>query len=305
MANKAKHAFGSSQNVKAALEAGTINERDILFLDESTDHPKVGWVSKDGEVVIVEGEEYVITIEGESLPESGENGKIYLFKDEGYFWNGSGFSSLSKSADLSELEAEISAKINADEAEEKYEKVKYEIADVPAGTLIDYSDKEIRVMCPANAVWTKQAVGAGGDANSYYMTFKTYAPDDNAVGYIEHLNGESDKEVLTDLREDSYGRRYQPTWLAIAKYDEAADAWTYYGENSSAEKYIGWNYQIDWYDANGVIIASDSIRINLSNENCHSAVEPYYMSNVIKAAQEYVDSQIEEAVNGAIEVVEF
>ena len=303
--NKARHAFGSSQNVKAALEAGTINERDILFLDESTDHPKVGWVSKDGEVVIVEGEEYVITIEGESLPESGENGKIYLFKDEGYFWNGSGFSSLSKSADLSELEAEISVKMNADEAEEKYEKVKYEIADVPMGTLIDYSDKEIRVMCPANAVWTKQSVGAGGDANSYYMTFKTYAPDDNAVGYIEHLNGESDEEILVDLKTDEYGRRYQPTWLAIAKYDESTDTWTYYGKDSSTEKYIGWNYQIDWYDADGVVIASDSIRINLSNEDCHSAVEPYYMSNVLKAAQEYVDVQIEEAVNGAIEVVEF
>ena len=303
--NKARHAFGSSQNVKAALEAGTINERDILFLDESTDHPKVGWVSKDGEVVIVEGEEYVITIEGESLPESGENGKIYLFKDEGYFWNSSGFSSLSKSADLSELEAEISVKMNADEAEEKYEKVKYEIADVPMGTLIDYSDKEIRVMCPANAVWTKQSVGAGGDANSYYMTFKTYAPDDNAVGYIEHLNGESDEEILVDLKTDEYGRRYQPTWLAIAKHDESTDTWTYYGKDSSTEKYIGWNYQIDWYDADGVVIASDSVRINLSNEDCHSAVEPYYMSNVLKAAQEYVDVQIEEAVNGAIEVVEF
>lgn len=55
MANKAKHAFGSSANIKAALDAGTINERDILFLDETTDNPKVGWISKTGEIVIVEG----------------------------------------------------------------------------------------------------------------------------------------------------------------------------------------------------------------------------------------------------------
>ena len=30
-----------------------------------------------------------------------------------------------------------------------YHPVKYEITSVPEGTLIDYRDKEIRIMCPA------------------------------------------------------------------------------------------------------------------------------------------------------------
>ena len=166
-----------------------------------------------------------------------------------------------------------------DKAMAIFEQVKYEVTDTPVGTLVDYRDKEIRIMVPSDAQFKLQSVGAGGDANNYYMTFKTYAPN-NAVGYIEHLGDQVDAEILTDLKTDKYGRKYQPTWLAIARYDEATDTWTYYGKNSSVDKYIGWDYQIDWYDANGVVIASDKIRINLSNEACHNNVKPFYMAEI-------------------------
>ena len=158
------------------------------------------------------------------------------------------------------------------------EQIKYEVDDVPLGTLVNYGEDEIRIMCPSNAVFTKQSVGTGGDPNSYYMTFKVYAPCENAVGYIESLNGESDPEILTSFSTDEFGRRYQPTWLALARYDEASGVWNYYGNSSSQDKYIGWNYKIDWYNADGVMIASDNVRINLSNEDCHHAVTPYYIS---------------------------
>lgn len=169
--------------------------------------------------------------------------------------------------------------------EEYVPEVKYEITGVPAGTLIDYREDEIRVMCPADAVFSKQAVGEGGDADTYYMTFKTYAPSDDAVGYIEHLGEQVDSEILTSFSTDEYGRRYQPTWLGLAKYDQASDSWTYYGASSSKKRYIGWNYQIDWYNADGVMISSDSIRVNLSNEECHSVIEPYYMASVVKGVE--------------------
>ena len=163
--------------------------------------------------------------------------------------------------------------------------VKYEIADTPVGTIVEYGEDEIRIMCPADAEFIKQNVGTGGDSNTYYMTFKTYAPNDNAVGYIEHLGDKADAEILTNFSTDKYGRRYQPTWLGIAKYDEATGTWTYYGANSSVGKYTGWDYQIDWYDANGIMIASDAIRINLSNEDCHHASVPYYMNNYATVEQ--------------------
>ena len=165
------------------------------------------------------------------------------------------------------------------------EQVKYEISAVPTGTLVNYGEKEIRVMCPANAEFVKQQVGAGGDANTYYMTFKTYAPSDAVTGYIEHLGDQVDAEILTNFSVDKYGRRYQASWLGLAKYDETTGVWNYYGKNSSASKYIGWDYQIDWYNADGVMIASDCIRINLSNEDCHVANMPYYMNNYATVEQ--------------------
>lgn len=314
MADRAKYAFGSSQNIQTALDSGVIDAFDILFLDGDT-KPKVGWIDKQGNPVIVDNE-CVVTVEGESLPESGEVGKVYIFGDEGYFWNGTEFINMCKPTDLTELEEELATKASAKEVDAKFgeiettlddvanaahthEKIKYEFSSVPVGTLVDYRENEIRVMCPVGSVFTKQSVGADGNPNNYYATFKTYAPNDDVVGYIEHLGDQVDSEILTDLKTDEYGRRYQPTWLAIASYDESTDTWTYYGKNSSANKYIGWDYQIDWYNADGVMIASDSVRINLSNENCHSSIEPYYVG----AMMSEIDKKIAEV--SAIEVVEF
>ena len=161
---------------------------------------------------------------------------------------------------------------------------KYEITDAPEGALVNYYEKEIRIMCPDDAVYNLQNVGAGGDKNSYYVTLKTYAPN-GAVGYIEHLGGQVDGEILRDIKVDNYGRRYQPTWLAVAKCDTETGEWSYYGDKSTASKYIGWDYQIDWYNADGVIINSDNIRINLSNEDCHFTSEPYYMAGYAEISE--------------------
>jgi hypothetical protein len=162
---------------------------------------------------------------------------------------------------------------------------KYDISDTPVGTLVDYRDHEIRVMCPANAKYAKQSVGASGDSNMYYMTFKVYAPDD-AVSFKE-----GDRGVVTDQMFtfngpssgiDKLGRKYSVCWLALAMYDAKTDSWTYFGERSSTERYIGWDYIVEWYDANGIAIASDCVRINLSNESCHFSTEPYYVGYLKK-----------------------
>jgi hypothetical protein len=170
---------------------------------------------------------------------------------------------------------------------------KYDVSGTPIGTLVDYRDHEIRIMCPADAEFKKQSVGAGGDANAYYMTFKTYAPSDSVVGYIEHIGDKVDAEILTNFSVDEYGRRYQSTWLGIAKYDDTTGTWTYYGANSTTSKFIGWDYQIDWYDANNKMIASDCVRINLSNEACHNVNRSYYgPKNDIVTEVEYIKETV-------------
>jgi hypothetical protein len=188
-------------------------------------------------------------------------------------------------------------KAKLDAISEVYVAKKFEITDAPAGTLVNYGEKEIRIMCPDGAEYNLQNVGTGGNPNTYYVTFRTYAPSADAVGYMEHLGGKSDVEILKDIKTDKYGRRYQPTWLGVATFDEATGTWNYYGKNSSADKFIGWDYQIDWFDANDVMIASDSIRINLSNEDCHHTIVPSYMAD-------YAESSEIEALKATIEDLE-
>ena len=266
-------------NFEAAKEAGKIDAFDLLLLDGNTDSPKVGWLDANGNPIVIDHK-----------------------------------------ADMAEMEVQIdeklATKVSAEEVDSKiesalseiecapitYEKVKYEIADTPVGTLVDYRDEEIRIMCPVDAEYYLQAVGTGGDANTYYVTLKTYCYDDNVVGYKETLNGQTDPEILTDLKVDNQ-RKYQPTWLGIAKYDETTDSWSYYGASSTTSKYIGWDYRIDWFDKDNVMIASDSIRINLSNENCHYTVEPYYIGKTKVEVEEMITKAVEDAAG--IEVIEF
>lgn len=301
MATKAKHAFGMLENVDAAISSGKINEYDIIFAKDANGKPYVGWVDKDGKKVICDDSAELAELEKQLEAE------------------------LATKADAEEVKAEIATKVGVEEVDAKIKTVKdytdgkvesaveaamsehlvkrYKVEDVPAGTLVDYFDKEIRIMCPADAEFVKQSVGVGGNPNNYYMTFKTYTPSDDVVGYIEHLGDQADAEILTDLKTDEYGRKYQPTWLSLAGYDDAT-GWTYRGKSSSVEKYIGWDYQIDWYNADGVMVKSDAVRINLSNEDCHNAIEPYYIGSVRKEIDTKIEEKIAE-VEGAIEIVEF
>lgn len=112
---RAKHAFGTLEKVDSALAAGTIDAYDILFVKDANGKPYVGWIDKEGNKVIVEEEDEIIVVNGESLPESGELGKVYIFGEDGYFWNGEKFVNLCKPTDVSALEVEIATKVTAEE----------------------------------------------------------------------------------------------------------------------------------------------------------------------------------------------
>lgn len=328
MVDKAKHAFGSSEDILSALADGKIDAYDILFLDGDTDNPKVGWIDRNGNPVIVSCDsDKVVAVD--ALPETGEKGVIYIVSNEVHIWTGTEFEKVSESTDLSAfeervaqleekyssveelvatLESKIETKIDAEEADAKYLSRKYEITHNPVGTLVDYRDKEIRVMCPANTQWVKQNVGSTGNANMYYMGFRAYAPE-GAVSFKEDDQATIEDDTMYYFEDndfagvDELGRKYSIVWLALASYDESSDTWTYLGEKSSTEKYIGWYYSVEWYDADGVIIASDRVRINLTNEECHLDIEPFYMADVTAEVKKYVDEQIEEI--SEIPVVEF
>lgn len=115
MADRAKHAFGALENVDTALSNGVIDSFDILFVKDANGKPYVGWIDKEGNKVIVQEEEEIVVVGGDSLPESGEEGKIYVFGENAYVYNGAEFVNLCKPTDVSALEVEIATKVTAEE----------------------------------------------------------------------------------------------------------------------------------------------------------------------------------------------
>ena len=290
MANKTKFGFGSSADLEPAIKAGKLNARDIVLLDENTDNPKIGWIKKNGEAVIVETDLSGIEAEIATKADAAEvDNKINEASQN----------------TVATIKAYTDGKIEA--AVNEHLLKKYEITHTPEGTLVDMREKEIRVMCPVGTQFVKQNVGPTGSANYYYMAFKAYAPE-GAVSFKE-----GDRGVIVDKMYtfdddfagvDQYGRSYSICWLALASYDENSNTWTYFGSKSTNGKYVGWDYVIEWYDAKGVVIASDCIRINLSNENCHSSIEPYYIAEVMKEVDTKINTKFAE-VESAYEIIEF
>lgn len=125
MANKAKHAFGSEAKIQEALAAGTIDAYDILFLDEK----KVGWITKDGEVVIAEGEKNVIKVT--ELPTTdGKEDVVYIFENQGYIWDSTQSKCIPLAQDVdvtaieekvTNLETAIETKVNEKTVDDKIE----------------------------------------------------------------------------------------------------------------------------------------------------------------------------------------
>lgn len=166
------------------------------------------------------------------------------------------------------------------------QKTRYVVSNIAKEAIIRYRENEIRIMFPADMNW--QLEPTGGQSNYYYFGIKAYAPSDEVVSFkedmLEVINDETmyyfEDNEFAGIEED--GRKYSIIWLPAASYDEASDTWTYFGDNSSEDKYVGWYHTIDWYDAEGNIIGKDSIRINLSNENCHNFILPYYLDEYQK-----------------------
>lgn len=105
---RARHAFGSSSGIDAALEAGVIDNYDILLLDGNTDAPKVGWIDKNGNKVIVQDKTQIVRVD--SLPtENGDPNVLYVYSNLGYIWDESQTKCVpvAEGADISELETKV------------------------------------------------------------------------------------------------------------------------------------------------------------------------------------------------------
>lgn len=332
MANRAKHAFGMLENVDNAISSGVIDAFDILFVKDADGKPYVGWIDKEGNKVIAQGKTQVVRVT--ELPTAnGDENVVYVYNNEGYIWDATNNKCvpMSKSADLTalesqvaELETQVSNKVGAEDVDAKIAtalegfetntkyNVRYLVSSKPEGTLVDYRENEIRIMCPVDTAWKLQTSGENADKNSYYIGVKIYAVSDEVVSFKEDLAQTISDDTMyyfvdNEFAGEDENGKYSIVWLPVAHYDETNGTWTYYGANSQDGKYIGWYYSVNWYDVNSKIVATDCIRINLANENCYSTIDPFYVSNAIQTAKTYTDKQIETKIMelSTVEVVEF
>lgn len=107
MAEKARHAFGTLEGIDNALANNIIDAYDILFVKDAKGKPYVGWIDKNGEKVVIQEDDEVVMVEGESLPESGIVGKIYVHGSDAYIWKDNAFVNLCKPTDVSELQTQV------------------------------------------------------------------------------------------------------------------------------------------------------------------------------------------------------
>ena len=161
---------------------------------------------------------------------------------------------------------------------------KYEVFSKPEETIVNIDNNEIRIWCNGN--FKKQQSSSNANSNFYYIGVKIYAPNKNIYSFKESFDTIITDNTMYYFEENEFagidedGRKFSIIWLPVASYDESMDSWIYFGDKSTLKKFFGWDYVVDWYDNNETRVATDSIRINLSNENCHYINEPYYMSSI-------------------------
>lgn len=128
---RSRHAFGSSENLDAAIEEEKIDALDILFLDGNTNNPKIGWIDKDGNKIILEDKTGVIAVE--ELPATGDTATVYICNSKFYFWDGSAFVSPTSEGELDEstVDEKISSAIT---------------------TANDYTDEQINTVISSMAI---------------------------------------------------------------------------------------------------------------------------------------------------------
>ena len=250
------------------------------------DLPYIGGFTADGTSIIVEDNIYSLfgfsTAPVGAYPRKGANGQL-----EWVIPSKENFEELV--AAVEHLEALVGDTPVAEQVQNAIKKstMAYEVSHKPEGTLVDYREKEVRIMCPHDTIWTLQNVGTNGDKNKYYLGFKAYAPEgaysfkeDLALGIVDETMYYFTDNDFAGI--DSDGRKYSIFWLAAASYSN--DTWTYYGASSTAAKFVGWYYTVEWYNDEGTMIGTDTIRINLSNENCHNTITDYYMGEYQKTS---------------------
>lgn len=156
---------------------------------------------------------------------------------------------------------------------------------LPEGSKISYGEESAIIMCPKDAEYAAQNVGVGGNKNSYYIGMNLFAPE-GAVSFREGECGLNPADEMPEFEPmvklddaphgtDSLGRTYRARWISVATYDSTTGLWSYFAKNKGAGEFIGWKYEIAWFDDNGVEIERSFMNLKLANEMNYEELNTY------------------------------
>lgn len=125
MAERAKHAFGSLENIDQALANGTIDSYDILFVKDANGKPYVGWVDKNGDKVVVSNDAELAELEAQLASKVGAEEIVELETE------------LASKANAEEVAAELATKVSSEEVDAKIETVVTEKVTEKVETVVE------------------------------------------------------------------------------------------------------------------------------------------------------------------------
>lgn len=132
---------------------------------------------------------------------------------------------------------------------------------------VKYFDKEIRIYISKVGGWIDN--DNDDKSSTHLCSFKVYAPK-NAKYIKERLDANVNNLDNVEIKEFSPkmagialdSKKYSSLMVPVA-FKNIRGNWIYYGSSSSKSHFIGYFYNIEWYDENKDLISKDSIRINL------------------------------------------
>lgn len=252
------------------------------FLGVSSTNPVDGVITIDGEVIVPVAGDIVIFESKEFICD--KNGKWVELGDESiYLTAATAEADYLKKIDAEEIyvkkeDAEAKHKVLEDAislinvkdiawSKDNADGTKFEVISAVKGFLTNEAQNDLRVYIPKGSVYELQNVGAGGQANQFYMTVRAWSPvaevtacrKGDVANYNEHF---TDMESIKIDAES--GRPYVDFWLAIAYTNDNGATWNEYADLSVGTKYVGYNWLVEWYNGEE-LVASGSKKITLVN----------------------------------------
>lgn len=156
---------------------------------------------------------------------------------------------------------------------------KIEIDEVPANTIVNYFQDEVRIAVPASTTWVvnrndtvsiRARMYAPTEAKYFKNALSKFIPED--AEFHEFTNYE-----LAGIDDEEC--KFAICWLPVAEKDESGQ-FVYAGANSNAvDGFYGWYWTCEWYDDSKALIGKCCTKINCVPTSDIAYEIPYYMSN--------------------------